>query len=112
MKRFYPLLLGIMLLCVSCVQFSFAQSKSNSSATRKAVTKTGQPVSKPKVRFINPKMLAKPPGYTHVVEVTGGRTVYIAGQIALDSAGNVVGRGDFRAQTEQVFENLKTALES
>ncbi len=67
---------------------------------------------KPKVRFLNPANLAKPPGYTHVVEVAGGRTVYIAGQIALDSSGNIVGRGDFRAQTEQVFANLKIALES
>ena len=67
---------------------------------------------KSNVRFINPPKLAKPPGYSHVVEVTGGRTIYIAGQIALDSSGNVVGLGDFRAQTEQIFANLKTALES
>jgi reactive intermediate/imine deaminase len=68
--------------------------------------------TKSKIRFINPTTLAKPPGYTHVVEVKSGRTIYIAGQIALDSSGNIVGRGDFRAQTEQVFANLKAALES
>ncbi len=62
------------------------------------------------VRFLNPKTLSPPPGYTHVVEVTGGRTIYISGQVPLDKAGNVVGAGDFAAQTTQVFENLKLAL--
>jgi enamine deaminase RidA (YjgF/YER057c/UK114 family) len=49
-------------------------------------------------------------GYTQVVEVSGGRTIYIAGQIALDPAGQVVGAGDLRAQTVQVFQNLGAAL--
>jgi len=62
------------------------------------------------VRFINPPTLAAPPGYTHVVEVTRGRIVYISGQVPLDAAGNLVGAGDLRAQTQQVFENLKAAL--
>jgi enamine deaminase RidA (YjgF/YER057c/UK114 family) len=64
------------------------------------------------MRFINPETMAKPPGYTHVVEVVEGKTIYIAGQVALDVSGSVVGRGDFRAQTWQVFENIKAALES
>src|SRR5262249_15998914 len=59
------------------------------------------------VRFIN----RAPLGYSHVVEVRGGRTLYIAGQLALDKEGGLVGRGDFRAQVKQVFENLKTRLE-
>ena len=59
------------------------------------------------IRFIN----RAPAGYSHVVEVKGGRTLYIAGQIALDKDGNLVGRGDFRAQVKQVFENLKARLE-
>jgi enamine deaminase RidA (YjgF/YER057c/UK114 family) len=65
-----------------------------------------------KIRFINPQALVKPPSYTQVVEVTGpGRTVYIAGQLGTDRSGEVVGEaGDFRAQAEQVFENLKEAL--
>jgi enamine deaminase RidA (YjgF/YER057c/UK114 family) len=62
------------------------------------------------VRFINPPTLSTPPGYSHVVEARGGRTIYIAGQVALDKSGNIVGRGDVRAQTGQVFENLKAAL--
>ena len=58
------------------------------------------------VRFIN----RAPLGYSHVVEVRGGRTLYIAGQLALDKEGNLVGAGDFRAQVEQVFANLKARL--
>ena len=61
-------------------------------------------------RFLNPDTLYKPPGYSHVVEATG-RTIYIAGQLGLDKAGNLVGApGDFRAQAVQTFENLKAAL--
>lgn len=62
------------------------------------------------IHFINPPTLSTPPGYTHVVEITRGRTIYIAGQVALDQAGKIVGPHDFRAQTQQVFENLKAAL--
>ncbi|MCI0524500.1 MAG: RidA family protein [Acidobacteria bacterium] len=61
----------------------------------------------PNVWFIN----RAPAGYSHVVEVKGGRTLYVAGQLALDKDGNLVGRGDFRAQFKQVFENLKARLE-
>lgn len=64
------------------------------------------------MRFLNPKLISKPPGYTHVVEVTGpGRIVYLAGQLGLDIGGKVVGQpNDFRAQAIQTFENLKIAL--
>src|SRR5215472_16536441 len=64
------------------------------------------------VRFLNPEGLSKPPGYTHVVEMTGpGRTVWIAGQLGIDRSGKVVGAsGDYRAQAVQTFENLKAAL--
>lgn len=62
------------------------------------------------MQFLNPEALAPAPGYTHVVKVTGGQTIYISGQIAFDAAGNLVGKNDFRAQALQVFENIKTAL--
>jgi reactive intermediate/imine deaminase len=62
------------------------------------------------VRYLNPSTLSTPTGYSHVVEVNGGRTIYIAGQVAFDKAGNVAGKGDFAAQTTQVFENLRFAL--
>lgn len=65
-------------------------------------------------RFLNPKTMAPPPGYTSVVETTGpGRTVYIAGQLGLDLENHLVGEpGDFRAQCERAFDNLGHALAS
>ena len=65
------------------------------------------PESQATVRYIN----RAPLGYSHIVEVRGGRTLYIAGQLALDQNGKLVGAGDFRAQVKQVFQNLKTRLE-
>jgi enamine deaminase RidA (YjgF/YER057c/UK114 family) len=63
-------------------------------------------------RFINPPSLVKPTGYTHVVVAPDGRTVYVAGQVAFDSTGQLIGAGDFQAQAEQVFRNLRRALAS
>jgi enamine deaminase RidA (YjgF/YER057c/UK114 family) len=63
-------------------------------------------------RYVNPSGLVKPTGYTHVVIAPDGRTVYIAGQVAFDSAGAVVGEGDFTAQAQQVYGNLERALQS
>lgn len=62
------------------------------------------------VQRINPSTLSAPHGYTHVITVDGGRTVYIAGQVPLDLHGQLVGAGDFAKQTRQAFENLKAAL--
>ncbi|HEY1544236.1 MAG TPA: RidA family protein [Xanthobacteraceae bacterium] len=62
------------------------------------------------IRRINPPELGEPPGYSQIVEVRAGRLFFIAGQTALDAAGNVVGRGDFAAQAAQVFRNLGIAL--
>jgi enamine deaminase RidA (YjgF/YER057c/UK114 family) len=62
--------------------------------------------------FINPQTLHQPTGYSHVVEVVAGRPVYIAGQVALDPDGALVGPGDVRAQARQVFRNLRAALEA
>ena len=63
-------------------------------------------------RYLNPPTLPPATGYTHVVVAPEGRTVYVAGQIALDSTGRLVGAGDFRAQAEQVYANLRRALAS
>lgn len=60
--------------------------------------------------FTNPKGLSAPHGYTHVVAAKPGKMVFISGQVAMDAQGHLVGKGDLRAQTKQVFENLKTAL--
>lgn len=65
-------------------------------------------------RLFNPDTMAKPTaaGYSQVGEVSGGKVVYIAGQVALDASGNLIGKDDFRAQVEQVFKNLNFAVQA
>jgi reactive intermediate/imine deaminase len=63
-----------------------------------------------RLRHVNPPALSTPTGYTHVVAPQRGRLVFIAGQVAADKSGTVVGKGDFKAQARQVFENLKAAV--
>jgi enamine deaminase RidA (YjgF/YER057c/UK114 family) len=48
--------------------------------------------------------------YSHVVVVQPGTQVFVAGQLARDAKGGVVGKGDMGAQIRQVGENIKTAL--
>jgi enamine deaminase RidA (YjgF/YER057c/UK114 family) len=63
------------------------------------------------LRFSNPDAIAKPPGYSHVVEVIGpGRLVYFAGQLGMDKSGKM--GANTREQIELAFENLKAALAS
>ena len=65
-----------------------------------------------RLRHVNPPTLSTPTGYTHIVAPQRGRLVFIAGQVAADKSGTVVGKGDFKAQTKQVFDNLKAAVEA
>ena len=58
--------------------------------------------------FFNPAGLSRGT-YSHTAVVTGGRAVYVSGQVAFDEAGNVVGR-TFAEQAERVFDNLRLAL--
>ena len=69
--------------------------------------KDAKSMNEPQIRFLN----RAPAGYSQVVEVRGGRTLYISGQVALDESGQVVGSGDFTAQVKQVFANLKARLD-
>ena len=63
------------------------------------------------IRFSNPETIAKPPGYSHVVEVTGpGRIVYFAGQLGVDKSGKM--GANAREQIVMAFENMKAALAS
>lgn len=62
------------------------------------------------LQFLNPSDLPTPPGYTQVVVARLGRTVYVAGQVALDRDGRLVGEGDFLAQCRQTFANVGRAL--
>jgi enamine deaminase RidA (YjgF/YER057c/UK114 family) len=56
--------------------------------------------------IINPPELVKPSGYSNGIVATGGRTLYISGQIATDGKGNLVGHGDVVEQYRQVLKNL------
>jgi reactive intermediate/imine deaminase len=62
-------------------------------------------------QVINPPGMAPPSGYSYAVKKTG-TPVFISGQVALDGAGKLVGEGDIAAQTEQVFRNLRSVVES
>jgi enamine deaminase RidA (YjgF/YER057c/UK114 family) len=62
------------------------------------------------VTFLSPKSMHPPRGYSHTAKVGSGMVLFIAGQVALDRNGNLVGTGDFRAQSQQVFENLQAAV--
>ena len=61
-------------------------------------------------QHLNPPTLNPANGYTHVVTATGGTTVYVSGQVSVNEKAEVVGKGDFRAQVERTFDNLKAAL--
>jgi enamine deaminase RidA (YjgF/YER057c/UK114 family) len=66
---------------------------------------------RPTVEHLNPEGLARNPAFTNVVAVTGAATtVYVGGQNAVTATGEVVGKGDLGAQTEQIFHNLQAAL--
>ena len=62
--------------------------------------------------IFSPATLPPPTGYSHVAKVNKGTLVYVAGQVSGDASGKMVGEGNFEAQVEQVFKNLKLALEA
>jgi enamine deaminase RidA (YjgF/YER057c/UK114 family) len=65
------------------------------------------------VEYINPEGVHKNPAFTQVVVATNpAKTVYIGMQNAVSAQGEIVGKGDIAAQTEQVLKNLQTCLEA
>jgi enamine deaminase RidA (YjgF/YER057c/UK114 family) len=81
--------------------------------TEHSKAKAAQKKAEPAVRLSDPQTMFKPTaGYSQIAEVSGGKIVYIAGQVALDHEGKLVGKDDFRAQVQQVFENLKAAVQA
>jgi enamine deaminase RidA (YjgF/YER057c/UK114 family) len=65
------------------------------------------------INIYNPQTLGLPMGqYSHVTRVKASEFLFIAGMLAGDAAGNVIGEGDFDAQTGQVFRNIEAALQS
>lgn len=95
MKKLAAATLSLLML------FSAAFSQARSKSAK------GKP---PEKQVINPDGLFKSPSYSQAVSVTGGRTVYISGQVSLNANGELVGPGDIRAQTIQAFENMKAVL--
>jgi 2-iminobutanoate/2-iminopropanoate deaminase len=64
-------------------------------------------------KTIQPNSVADPrPRYSQGIVTDGGKVLFIAGQTASDAQGNVVGKGDIKAQTRQVFDNIKAVLEA
>lgn len=59
---------------------------------------------------LNPPTLSPPRSYSHITVITAARQIHVSGQIAMTAAGEIVGKGDLAAQTEQVYGNLGHAL--
>ncbi len=62
--------------------------------------------------IINPEALARPRGFSHGVVTTGGRLLFLAGQVGSDGQGRIIAPGDVVAQYEQVLRNLKSVVEA
>jgi enamine deaminase RidA (YjgF/YER057c/UK114 family) len=64
-----------------------------------------------KIQHINPDGLSKNPAFSQLVTTQGnGKTIYIGGQDAVNGQGEIIGKGNIAEQTEQVMNNLQTAL--
>jgi enamine deaminase RidA (YjgF/YER057c/UK114 family) len=67
----------------------------------------------PEIQIFSPDVLGKPLGqYSQITRVKASEFVYIAGQLAADREGRIIGVDDFDAQCVQVFANIETALKS
>jgi enamine deaminase RidA (YjgF/YER057c/UK114 family) len=65
------------------------------------------------VEYINPAALHKNPAFTQMVTVSGPvKTIYIGAQLAVDQQGEIVGKGDLAAQTEQILKNIQACLDA
>lgn len=65
------------------------------------------------IKMLNPETLGQAPTqYSHITRVKASELLFIAGQIAHDKAGNLIGRDDFEAQCAQVFANVESALKA
>ena len=62
--------------------------------------------------FLSPATLPPPTGYSHIAKVNKGTLIYLAGQVSSDASGALVGEGDFGAQAERVYANVKIAVEA
>jgi len=95
-KLLLPAFVVVLVFCLSIARNSANQDQNTKRQTEK--------------QFLNPSDLHPTAGYTHVVTANQGKMIFVAGQVALNKQAELVGKGDLRAQTVQVFENLKAAL--
>jgi reactive intermediate/imine deaminase len=100
------MLSALLILWLVGVVSVHAQTKQTDKGAAKKMS------SEDNFELLIPGTMPKSVGYSQVAAVTGGKIVFISGQVALDKSGNVVGKDDFRAQIQQVFENLKAAVEA
>jgi len=67
--------------------------------------------AKGEIIYSNPEGLHKNPAYSQMVITKGSlKTIYIGGQNAVDKDGQIIGKGDIKAQAVQILNNLKIAL--
>ena len=64
------------------------------------------------VTLLNPDALPQVPLYRQVAVASGSRMVFVAGQVAVDPSGELIGEGDLAAQVEQCYLNLAAALQA
>ena len=63
------------------------------------------------IAYLSPENLHKNPAFSHLAVVSGNvKTIYIGGQNAVDSQGNILGKGDLKAQAEQMLSNFEACL--
>ena len=82
-------------------------SESAPGGVRHIVTDAAHPAFT--IRFSNPASGWQSPRFSQVVEVQGARLIYLSGQAAIDRDYRVVSK-DFRAQLDQVWDNIEAAL--
>jgi enamine deaminase RidA (YjgF/YER057c/UK114 family) len=63
-----------------------------------------------RIQPVTPPTLMKPAGFSHGYEVTSGRLLFVAGQVAKDADGKVVGPGDVVAQFRKTVENVREVV--
>ena len=61
-------------------------------------------------QIITPSELASPSGFSHAIAASGGKTVYLAGQVSFDATGKIIHAGNLVKQFEQVLHNLEAAM--
>ena len=62
------------------------------------------------ITAVRPRTLPKPTGYSYAMEVRHGRVVFVAGQVAMNASGAIIGRGDLVAQFRQTCSNLQAVI--